>query len=117
MSPKQKQILAFLQKQYRAGQVLPSTVEIAKHLSISKPAVHQHLRKLVAAGHLYRAGHGDYRLVNQTIKAAQLVEPDAIKQEAQLARMQTAILEELNLMRSTIVQLQRSLSVMHQAAA
>jgi repressor LexA len=52
MTPRQHDVLAYLQRYYRAWGLMPTRLEIGTALGISRPTAEQHLQALQRKGHL-----------------------------------------------------------------
>ena len=58
ITPKQKQILDYVESYYEKEKIAPTLEEIAKKFKRSKPTIHQYIKALIDKGHLTQEGHG-----------------------------------------------------------
>lgn len=54
-------ILAWIKRYHRRYGETPMQAEIADHFGLSRPTIHAHIERLVAAGHLRRRAPRKYR--------------------------------------------------------
>jgi repressor LexA len=74
LTPKQKQILEFIEKHINENQTMPSRREIALGLGLSSPAtIQQHIEALEKKGFLKRGGTGESRSLQWTPRAKKLL--------------------------------------------